>query len=65
MRPTETADEIYLAITSGLRRVLEDKRRDVRWKLDSVRRAFDEFVEPRLRLAREAPIGDPLLPRSS
>jgi hypothetical protein len=60
--PDGTTAEIYAAVTSGLRQVLADKRPDVRWKLDSVRRAFDEIVEPRLRSARGVPVEDPLVP---
>ncbi|MGH8989260.1 MAG: hypothetical protein ACRDXC_11840 [Acidimicrobiales bacterium] len=50
--PDGTTEEIYQAVTAGLQQVLEDKRRDVRWKLNSVRRGFDEPVEPRLRSTR-------------
>lgn len=50
--PDGTTDEIYQAVTASLHQVLEDKRRDVRWKLDSVRRASNERVEPRLRSTR-------------
>lgn len=53
MAPDGTDEEVFRAVTSGLRQVLEDKRREVSWKLDSVRRAFDDSVEPRLRRARE------------
>jgi hypothetical protein len=49
-------DEIYVAVMLGLRQVLEDKCRDVRWKLESVRRAFDEVVAPRMRSTRDHPL---------
>ncbi len=52
--PDGKPDQIFLAVISGFRRVIEDKLRDVRWKLPSVRRAFDEVVDPHLRSARAA-----------
>lgn len=56
--PDGTPDEIYLSVTAALARILEEKRRDVTWKLESVRRSFEELVAPRLRVARGLVPGD-------
>lgn len=42
--PNEVAKEVILE----LKKVLKSKRADVCWKLQSVRKAFHEFVEPEL-----------------
>ena len=55
--PGGTSDEICRHVTATLQDILAGKRRDVAWKLASVRKAFDSRVAPGLadaRLVREA-----------
>ncbi|MGH9304577.1 MAG: hypothetical protein ACRDZ5_09220 [Acidimicrobiales bacterium] len=54
--PEGTTEEVYQAVTTGPQQVLEDKRREVRRRLDPVRRASEGRVEPRLRSERGAAI---------
>jgi hypothetical protein len=42
-------DEVLAAISGELQAILERKRAEVQWKLQSVRRAFDEVIVPGLR----------------
>lgn len=44
-----TPDEVLAAISRELQAVLEGKRAEVQWKIQSVRRAFDEIVVSGLR----------------
>jgi hypothetical protein len=50
--PDGTPEEIYRHVTAGLDGILAAKRKDVTWKLASVRRAFESGVAPRLADAR-------------
>ena len=45
-------EQVVAAVVQYLGEILLRKRRDVEWKLDSVRAAFTEHVEPALREAR-------------
>jgi hypothetical protein len=50
--PDGTPEEIRRHVTAGLDGILAAKRNDVKWKLASVRRAFESEVAPRLADAR-------------
>jgi len=50
--PDGTPEEICRHVTAGLDGMLAAKRKDVTWKLASVRRAFESGVAPRLADAR-------------
>ena len=55
--PNGTEDEIFERITRDLAAALESKRETVRWKLASVRRAFDELIAPDLVAVRQSDQG--------
>ena len=46
--------QILKSITAELESILQAKQDNVNWKLESVRRAFTEHVEPQLRKTRNA-----------
>lgn len=46
--PDVSPEEIYEHVTADLKRILADKQRDVGWKLEAVRKAFESIVVPRL-----------------
>jgi hypothetical protein len=50
--PAGAQDTVFRAVTAQLSDVAAAKRREVAWKLDSVRSAFAELVAPKLRMAR-------------
>jgi hypothetical protein len=50
--PDGTPEEIRSYVTAGLEGILTAKRKDVAWKLASVRKAFDSLVAPGLANAR-------------
>ncbi len=52
--PDGSEDEIFECITRDLAAALESKRETVRWKLASVRRAFDELIAPGLLAVRQS-----------
>jgi len=47
-----TPEDVIASITGVLATILEEKRRDVAWKLESVRDAFDTRVAPKLAATR-------------
>ena len=47
-----TPEQVRRHVTAGLDDILASKRRDVAWKLASVRKVFDSEVAPRLADAR-------------
>lgn len=51
----DDVEEAVTAIASELRSILEAKRADVRWKLESVRRAYEGDIALRLSAARMSP----------
>ena len=55
--PTSGPEETYSAIKAYCTAVLERKRSDVAWKLESVRAAFESIVLPGLRETRGEPEG--------
>ena len=59
MRLNNSTDEVVRAIVADLEAIRESKRRDVEWKLRSVRAAFDATVAPTLHAARS---GGPIMP---
>ena len=56
--PDGTEEDIFEWVTRDLAVALESKRETVRWKLASVRRAFDELIAPDLLAVRESRAGD-------
>lgn len=50
--PDESPDAIYQSVTSALASILAGKQQTVRWKLESVRAAFEEIVVPKLNATR-------------
>jgi hypothetical protein len=55
--PDGTEDKIFEWVTRDLAVALESKRETVRWKLASVRRAFEELIAPDLLAMRRAETG--------
>lgn len=50
--PGKTAEQVLAAVTAVLKDVLDDKRRNVKWKLESVRREYELRVLPSLEEAQ-------------
>jgi hypothetical protein len=50
--PDGPDDAVLKHVTAALDKVLTAKRRDVRWKIASIKRTFDTFVAPALEEAR-------------
>jgi hypothetical protein len=50
--PGGSAEEIYEHVVANLQAILVTKKREVGWKLEAVRKAFDSFVVPGLMDAR-------------
>ncbi len=44
-----TPDQVVVAVIAELQQILERKRADVHWKLESIRAAFEEQIVPTLR----------------
>jgi len=57
--PDGTPEEICRQVTAGLHGILAAKRKEVEWKLASVRKAFDSRVAPSLADARLAEASEP------
>lgn len=60
--PDGPPEQVFSHVTAGLGAILAGKRRDVAWKLASVRKVFDSQVAPRLADARVT--GEPAAPSS-
>jgi|SRR5580658_2699159 hypothetical protein len=50
--PHSSPDGIYEHVTADLKRILADKQRDVAWKLQAVRSAYESIVLPRMISSR-------------
>jgi hypothetical protein len=50
--PDGSREQILMHVTAALNDILSNKKKNVRWKLDSVRKAFDTTVAPALEETR-------------